>query len=338
MEIGVKRGFFKDALNRRTLCMLIVLFFVIAPLLLKPFQTFLLTRILFLSLVSMSFILLIGYGGMLSLVQISFFGVAGYVIGIGTLKYNMPTHLVIPLAVLIPVILSGAFGIIAIRTERNYFIMMTVAFAQLLFFGSLQWSDLTAGYDGLTGIGSPTLFGHSFKSRTELYYFTLIPSAICYLLLRRITQSPFGIALQGVRDSAKKMSALGFNVQLYRYLAIVMSGAFAGVAGVLGAYFYGMIAPDMLNLSSCVMVLFIALLGGVTRLEGALVGSLIYVLLDDFFSQYTQRYQTIIGIFFVLIVLFLPNGIIGIKFKTNDTLYRLFRMGENPNGPKANIS
>ena len=328
MAVGIKPRFLEKALNRRALFLFMVLAFISAPFLLEPFQIFLLTRILFLSVVSMSFILLLGYGGMMSLAQISFFGAAGYVIGIGTLKYNLPTNIVIPLAVLVPVILSALFAIIAIRTERNYFIMMTVAFAQLLFFGSLQWSDLTAGYDGLTGIASPELFGHSFKSRNELYYFILIPSAICYFLLRRITQSPFGIALQGVRDSPKKMAALGFNVQLYRYLAIVMSGAFAGVAGALGAYFYGLIAPDMLNLNSCVMVLFIALLGGVNRLEGALVGALVYVLLEDFFSQYTQRYQTIMGIFFVLIVLFLPNGIVGSKLKLNDTLRRFFKMGD----------
>jgi branched-chain amino acid transport system permease protein len=111
-----------------------------------------------------------------------------------------------------------------------------------------------------------------------------------------------------------------------------MSGAFAGVAGALSAYFYGLIAPDMLNLNACVMVLFIALLGGVNRLEGALVGALVYVLLEDFFSQYTERYQTIMGIFFVLIVLFLPNGIVGSKFKMNDTLRRFFKIGERKNG------
>lgn len=320
---------FANQFNCHAVILLVLLIFMTAPIWLSSFSLFLLTRILFLSLVSMSFVLLIGYGGMLSLVQIGFFGVAGYIIGIGTLRFSLPTEVIIPLAILFTIALSATFGLIAIRTERNYFLMMTIAFAMILYDGSLQWSTLTGGYDGLTGIAPPQLFGYSFNSRTSLYFFILIPVALSYFALRRIIQSPFGIALKGVRDSAKRMAALGFNVKLHRYLAIVMSGAFAGIAGVLGAYFYGLMSPYMLNLNAAVMVLFIALLGGVTKLEGALVGALIYVLLEDFASQYTQRYQIIIGVFFVLIVLFLPNGIMGSSLNIGNKIRHLIQRKEN---------
>jgi len=279
------------------------------------FYVFLFTKMLFLALVSGSFILLAGYGGMLSLAQAAFFGVAGYIVARLSLFHDMPLWQVAPLALLGSLAVSAAFAAIAVRTTKIYFLMMTLALSQLTFYAALQWANITGGYDGLTGMDSPAIFGYEFSSTVDLYYFTLVPAFLCYLFLKRLVASPFGLALQGTRDSSKRMAALGFNVSLHRYLAIVVSGGVAGLAGIIATYFYGMIAPTTVSLGTAVMILFIALLGGIGRLEGAVVGAVVYVLLEDFASMYTMRYYSLIGLFFILIVLFFPGGITGIRFR-----------------------
>ena len=284
------------------------------PLFVPEFHIFLFTKILFLALASASFILLAGYGGMLSLAQAAFFGVAGYIVARLSLFHDMPVWQVVPLALLGAIALSAAFAVIAVRTVKIYFLMMTLALSQLAYYGALQWASITGGYDGLTGMDRPVILGYEFASSMQLYYFTLVPVFLCYLLLKRLVSSPFGLALQGIRDSSKRMAALGFNVSWHRFLAIVMSGGVAGLAGVIATYFYGMIAPSTVSMATAVMILFIALLGGIGRFEGSLVGAVVYVLLEDFASMYTLRYQSLIGLFFIIIVLFFPGGITSIRF------------------------
>ena len=172
---------------------------------------------------------------------------------------------------------------------------------------------MTGGYDGLTGLRPPTVLGHAFTGPIEMFYFTLVPVALLYLALKHFVRSPCGIALQGVRDNPKRMAALGFNVTLQRFVAIVIASGVAGVAGILSAYFYGLMGPDMIGLDAAVTILFVSLLGGVGYFEGAIVGATVFVLLEDIASQATDRYRMIIGVMFVLIVMFLPKGIVGVK-------------------------
>jgi branched-chain amino acid transport system permease protein len=287
----------------------------LVPFVATSFYTFLFTKILFLALASASFILLAGYGGMLSLAQAAFFGMAGYIVARLSLFHDMPLWQVAPLALLGAIALSAAFAVIAVRTTKIYFLMMTLALSQMAFYAALQWAHITGGYDGITGIDRPAIFGYTFATTVQLYYFTLVPVFLCYLGLKRLVASPFGLALQGTRDSDKRMAALGFNVPLHRFLAIVVSGAVAGLAGILSTYFYGMIGPTTVSIGAAVMILFIALLGGIGRFEGAIVGAVVYVLLEDFASMYTMRYHTLIGLFFIIIVLFFPSGITGIRLK-----------------------
>ena len=296
---------------------------VTAPMWVPRFYVQLLTMSLFLGLTAMSFILLAGYGGMLSLAQMAFFAMAAYVIGIGTMDLGWPIPLLFPLAILGSLLVSAFFAVVAIRTRGIYFLMMTFALSQLFYGVGLEWASVTHGWNGIPGITRPSIFGYSLIEPKPLYYTALVVTGGCYLLMRRLVQSPFGIALQGIRDNETRMAALGFNVNLYRFLAIVISGGFAGVAGIIGVYFSGVVSPHTADLAAIVEVVLAALIGGVARLEGGLIGALVTVLLVSFTSQYTSRYWMIVGAVFVLVVIYLPNGIIGIKLPKTSWLKKL---------------
>lgn len=296
---------------------------VLLPWLVPNFYVFLLTKILFLSLASASLILLAGYGGMLSLAQIAFYGVAGYIVGYFGLRTGLGFMPTVVLAVLGSAVTGALFALVAVRTSGLYFLMMTLALGQIAFFGAFQWAEVTGGYDGLVGIPAPELFGLKITSGKALYYFTLVPVAAGFFWLRRLVASPFGLALQGIRDSEVRMAALGFNVKIHKFLAIVFSSAVAGTAGVLSTHFYGMISPQMVSLWAAVTLLFISLVGGIGRLEGAFIGALVYVLIEDYASVVTTRHNTVIGVFFILIVLFFPKGIADI-----------FRRRKKPKSPQ----
>ena len=307
---------------RRGLVVAVVLTGALAiPLVLPSFHVFLATRVLFLALASMSFILLAGFGGMLSLGQTAFFGLAGYVVGIGSVRHGLDLAVVLPLGLMTAVVAGALFGLLAIRTKGIYFLVMTVAFGQIAYNIALQWNVVTGGYDGLAGVRPPSILGVSMGGTQASYYFTLVPVVIVYLALKHFVRSPCGVALQGVRDNPKRMAALGFNVDMHRYVAIVVSSGVAGAAGILSVYFYGLIGPHVIGLDAGVMILFVSLLGGVRSFEGAFVGAAVFVLLEDIASQATDRYRMIIGVLFVLVVLFLPMGILSIR----KTLVKLAR-------------
>ena len=291
----------------------IILFLAIAPNILHSFYVFLLTRVLFMGLVAMSLYVLMGLGGMLSFAQMGFFGVTAYSIGITATKFNWNFSVSVVFGLVMVLLFTAVFALIAIRTKGNYFLMITLAFGQMLYLAALQWVELTGGFSGTTAI--PVW---SFASdRNSLYYFVLAVVLLCYLFLKRMINSPFGMVLQGVRDNTKKMAALGYNTQAIRYVAILLSGLLAGVGGLISVLFYTMISPNTLVMTNSIMILFMVLVGGSQKLEGALLGSLIYLVMQDFVSQWTDRYQIIIGVFFILVVLFLPHGFLGITLKKN---------------------
>ncbi len=268
-------------------------------------------RGMYLSILAMSFILLAGYGDMMSLAQMSFATMAGYVVGIGVMKYGLSHGILVPLSLLGGVLLSALFGLIAIRAHKIYFLMMTLALSQLFYGVGMTWASMTGGTDGYTGISRPELFGISFGESTPMYYLTLACTIFSYFALKRLIQSPFGIALQGIRDNPKRMAALGFNVQLHRYITIVISGFIASIAGLMTVYFTGVVLPDRAHLPSSILVVMAALIGGVTMLKGGLLGGVLMAFIISVTGQYTMRYWTVIGTLFILVVMFLPNGFIG---------------------------
>jgi branched-chain amino acid transport system permease protein len=281
------------------------------PLWAKSFTVQLTIRGLYLGILAMSFILLAGYGDMTSLAQMSFAAMAGYVIGIGFMRFAIPHGQLAVLAVIGSILLSALFGLVAIRAQKTYFLIMTLALS-LLFHGvGMQWATVTGGSDGITGIPRPVLFGFSLIQPGPLYYLTFVSTAICYFGLRHIVRSRFGLVLQGIRDNPRRMSALGFNIQRHRYCAIIISGAVAGIAGILTVYFTGVILPDRAGLGQTILVVLASLVGGVYTLKGGILGGLVVAYLISIAGQLTSRYWVVLGALFIMVVVFMPNGLLG---------------------------
>ncbi len=281
------------------------------PLWAQRFTVQLTIRGLYLGIMAMSFILLAGYGDMTSLAQMSFAAMAGYVIGIGFTRFSLPHGQLAVLAIIGAISLSALFALVAIRAQKIYFLIMTLALS-LLFHGlGMQWASVTGGSDGITGIPRPVLFGFSLLQPGPLYYLTLVTTGLCYFGLRHVVRSRFGLVLQGIRDNPRRMTALGFNIQRHRFCAIVISGAVAGVAGVLTVYFTGVILPDRAGLGQTILVVLASLVGGVYTLKGGILGGLVVAYLISITSQLTSRYWVVLGALFILVVVFMPKGFFG---------------------------
>jgi len=295
----------------RYLFSFILLIGIFAPIGLPDYYVQLTTRGLILSITAMSFILLAGYGGLTSMVQMSIFAVGGYLIGICVMTYGWPYWVAVIMAISASILVSALFAIICARSDGIYFLMITLALSQVTYGIAMQWSSVTRGSEGFSGILRPNLLGFHLLEYVPLYYLALFVTLIIYLLLKRFVSSPFGLALQGVRDNPTRMAALGFNIKVIRFFTFVISGAVAGIAGIIGVIYYGGVSPTTTGFSQILLVVLASIIGGVSAIEGGIIGGIITVFIMSFTSQLTQRYMTINGLIFVLVILFLPNGIHG---------------------------
>jgi branched-chain amino acid transport system permease protein len=302
----------------------VVLFAVVAPFLVPHFWTAnLLTQALILGIVASSLIFLSAYGGMVSLAQVSIYGIAGFVVGNLTtngntkglnLGWNPWWGVVVAVAIATTVALI--FGALSSRSSGIYFLMITLTFAVITnyFFG--QVTDLS-GFGGISGIPAPKAIGSPDAHAWRLYYVCLAAALVLYALLRYVVRTPFGLSLQGVRDDPVRMSSLGYNVRLHRTIAFGFAGFVAALGGVLFAWWNQHIDPASIQLSAVIDVLVIAVVGGLYRLEAAWLGAFVWVLLNNYVQQasfwsLSTRFQTVIGLVFLIVVLLSPGGLIGI--------------------------
>jgi len=274
------------------------------------------TKILIYGLLVMSLDLLVGYTGLLAFGHAAFFGIGAYTTGILIKHYGITSFwLSAPAAVLMAVLAALVFGLVALRASAIYFLLITLAIGQLIH-GIVHTSArplgaLTGGSDGLGGIPYPDI-GFSFSfSPNSFYYFTFVIFIMCALLLYWITKSPFGYSLQGIRESEIRARALGYNTWLYRYIAFVIGGLFAGVAGVLYVHYNGFISPEGVGMGASGLLWLMLILGGSGTLWGGFIGGRIILSLQYFVSGFTpQRWPLILGVCFVGIIMFYRGGIL----------------------------
>ena len=268
------------------------------------------SQILIAAIFAASINLLLGYGGLPTLGHAAYVGVAAYVSALLYLKLGLAHWLSAPIALLGTTLMAGAFGWIALRATGLGFLMLTLALSQVLWGTAYRWVSMTDGDNGLRGLTRPAPFGISLDGASAFYYFALAVTAVSIWLMAKFVASPFGAALQGTRDQPRRMSALGHNVGLIRWLTFVYSGFWGAVSGLLFVYYHKYIHPISLSLTNSAEGLLAVIAGGPGTLAGPIVGATIVMLLKNYVSTYIERWNMLLGFVFVVIIVFMPSGLV----------------------------
>lgn len=270
------------------------------------------TLALIFALLAMSLNVLMGYTGLTSFGHAAYFGVAAYAAAIVVLRHHGGFWLAALTAVLAAAALGAVFGLLATWSRGVYFLLITMALGQVAWGLAYRWVSMTGGDNGLPGVPRPALvFGWSLGDARGYYLFTLLVVGAAFAVLAVMVASPFGYALRGIRESESRMRTLGYPVWGYKYAAFIISAAFAGVAGVLYVFLNGFVSPLEMHISTSAQAVLMVILGGTGTVGGPLLGAGALVLLQNLLSTYTRRWMGVLGILYILVVLYLPDGIIG---------------------------
>jgi branched-chain amino acid transport system permease protein len=300
-----------------------VVFFAVFPFLM-PYKA-LATQVLIYGLFALGFNVLYGYTGLLSFGHAAYYGLGAYGTGIALAKLKVDSVWLGLGAGLVLATLGGAvIGFLCLRRRGIYFAMLSLAFAQLLYFVGFHLADVTGGDDGLRGIPTlpvriPGVGNLSLDSSLAFYYFAFVIVAFAMFALKRILDSPFGAVLQAIRENGERAQACGYNVNRIRWLSFVFSAAFAGLAGGLDAMRLSVVPIESLYWTTSGQAVIMTLLGGAGTFFGPFVGAGTYLVLEDRLSVVTESWPLVVGAIFMAFVLFLPQGIWG------TLLARIFR-------------
>lgn len=270
----------------------------------------LLTQMLIFAILAMSLDILLGYTGMPSFGHAGFFGVAAYAVAMLSTRYHAGFLLSALFGLLIGTLLSAAFGLLVSHVRDVYFLMITLALGMVLWGLSFRWIPMTGGDNGISGIPRlETHLGIPWSGPLPFYYLTLLIFAVSGAALALLVRSPFGLTLQGIRESESRMKSLGVNTWLHRYLSYVISGAFASIAGIVWAYYNGFVGPTYLDMTASSELFLMVTLGGPGTLVGPAIGAGAIVLLKNVISAYTQRWLMILGAVYIVTILWAPQGL-----------------------------
>lgn len=303
---------FRDMFRRKSFGASVVLFVVllIAPFIIPKFYTYILTVIFVTALLAMSLNLVVGHGGLFQFHHAAFYGVGAYTAGLILAKTSLPWWIGFIAGPIAAALTGLLIGMLCVRLNRLYFGMLQISLGSLIWAIAFRWYSLTGGDDGVHGIPMPE-FISSLKSS---YYFVLILLTVCLILMYMILKSPFGTTLQAIRDNPERCAAVGINVRRHQLMGIVVATFFAGVAGVLFVAVEGSIFPDMLFWILSLEVFIMCLLGGWFTFGGPILGAAIIVSLRTFVGTYTEYWTLILGVVLILLIFFLPDGIMGYNF------------------------
>lgn len=296
---------------------------LVYPFLATPFFVYqIAAQALALGLIALSLTFLGGYGGMVSLAQMSVAGIAGYavsILGVSATEVSLgwPWWVAVPFALAIATLVGTLIGWLSVRTEGIYTIMITLAIGVAFYYLALQNYSVFNGFQGFQKVYPPSVLGVDWRAPVPFYFLTLGCALGSYLLVKWLVRAPFGVALQGVRDNPRRMAALGYDVVAHRVAAYAVAAAIAAVGGVLFTWYNGLITPNSVSTGWLINILVIAVLGGMRHPIGAFLGALVFVLLQTFAIDVIdrERFNLVIGVVFLAIVLFSPDGLLGLWSK-----------------------
>jgi branched-chain amino acid transport system permease protein len=287
--------------------LLILALLAAVPFGLTRYQVGLATEILIYGILAMSIDILAGFAGRTSLAHGALFGVSAYVVLYSVSTLGLSPGLAVLLGVLAATGTAAVFALVAARTAGVYFLLLTLALGMIVWGICQRWTDVTGGENGLRG---NLRVGH-LRDYAVFYWVVLGFAAASSFAMWRLVRSPFGLTLRGIRDSESRMRSLGYNVYLHLMIGFTLSGLFAGIAGALYAFFNSFVSPATVALTQSVQGLLMAITGGIGTLFGAFIGSATILMLQNVVSSYTERWQTVLGLTFIFVMIFAPEGIVG---------------------------
>jgi branched-chain amino acid transport system permease protein len=307
------------AIQARHVIVIVALF--VYPFIATPFFTYQIgAQSLALGLIALSLTFLGGYGGMVSLAQMTIAGFAAYMLAIfGTssniaISLGWPWWLALIVAISLATVLAAAIGWLSVRTEGIYTIMITLAVGVAFFYLAQQNYTLFNGFQGFSRIAAPTIGELDLRQPMPFYFLALACALAGYWFVKHLIRAPFGVALQGIRDNPRRMHSLGYHVTAHRVGAYAVAGFLAAVGGILMVWYNGRISPGTVGTGAMINILIIAVLGGMKHPIGAFIGAIVFVLLQNFAIDLVdrERFNLVIGGVFLAIVLFSPDGLLGL--------------------------
>ncbi len=290
----------------------VLLALLLVPFFAGRFYVYILAVIFVWGLLAMSLNLLVGHGGAYQFHHGVFYGVGAYTAGLIITKTALPAWIGLCAGPVVAAFTGLVIGAFCVRLNKLYFGMLQISLGSLLWILALRWYGLTNGDDGIHGIPMPGLLSGSVPA----YYFILIVVSACLGVMYLILKSPFGATLRAVRDNPQRCQAVGINVRRHQLLAIVIATFFAGASGVLFVVLEGSVFPDMLFWVLSLEIFIMCLLGGWFTFFGPMLGAAIMVALRTFVGSYTEYWTLILGVVLILLIFFLPDGIMGINIRT----------------------
>jgi branched-chain amino acid transport system permease protein len=286
---------------------IVVALLALVPLLFPGYQTSLITLTLIYALLAMSIDILAGFTGRTPLCHGAIFGSATYVVMYYVTVTGGDPWIGVLLGIGTAVLVSLVFAVLAVRTTGVYFLLLTLALGMIVWGVCQRWTSVTGGENGIRGTVRPEWLADSAR----FYYFVLVVGVAASLLMWRFVRSPCGLTLKGIRESESRMRSLGYNTTAHLLLGFLFSGLIAGIAGALYAFFNSFVSPSTVALAQSVKGLLMAIIGGVGTLFGGVVGAAIIILLENVVSSFTERWSMVLGLLFVLAMIFTPEGIVG---------------------------
>jgi branched-chain amino acid transport system permease protein len=291
---------------KRPLLLILISIFLL-PLIVRPAIA---SEIWIFAIFGLGLNLLLGYTGLLSFGQSTFFGSAAYVAGWLLKHYGINIFFALGIGLGVGALSALLVGYLCVQRSGLYFIMLTFALNQLFYFVAYQWTSVTGGEDGMPGVPRPALFGLDFENPLMYYAFVSALFLISFLLMKRIVESPLGKILVAIRENEVRAEAVGYNVPRFKLLAFVIGGAFSGLAGVLYAMLFGIVPLEAIGFVTSGNVVFATLIGGSGSLYGPIIGSFVFIWLSESVSVLWARWPLLLGLAFVIVVMFLRGGVV----------------------------